>query len=1162
MNFIDPTYLRTVHVGLKLGAVHKDNVSALPIGLVGMYEDDLPPLVNANERKKFLDFFLVWASLKTEVSSGFVVSLLEGWTEDQVTYYIAQNSKWFNSPVSGKYILYHERLRTFVLQKVSQSRIEKCNEIIIRQSHLALQFRAGDEWERYALEYLSAHLLISAMGNKDGVALKTLAYDTAHWSRQVEISRNFEWSKRMLNDTMLWASKYGDEEVIECALNKVDLYHLEQNDAPRIVELVRLNDIDTALQCIESVGGNGKEGLQRKFILYMLCLMELTLLESKEKHFKEEALDKLLKHLDDNLPVDHSVLNWNDFFPGYLVFLMACELSSMDFDYLPILNRTEMFNTEWIRYHGAKSILQVNVLVECINCIKHKYERKMAMINFSAELVKLGNSSQALSYARNISNECEKLTAFRAIYCQLTAQIQIEESVLVMREYVELAYGISDGLTKINSLTQISSELIKQGNIKEADSAMKEVFACAWSMENKYERNTALQVISITLARQRSFEEALECAGGITDEFSRRATFASISTEMWIQGENEKATNVMQFALEFDNTEMDTDSKSNLLETCSYHLIKQEKIVEAIECSRGISNSEFLNSALKDISNALAKQGRMEQALEYAMGITDVNYYWPSLGNIAKQLAKQGNLSKALLSVQDIQNKFRRNITLKDISEELTKQGKIEEAIDCAVNITDGNCYLSSLSNIAAELARQDSLKEASLIFQNGLSHHSIIISDTNKSKSLQDIAMSLVKANQLHLALKCIESLSDSFEKSNTLAAICEVLSNQFRIIEALSCVRIITDDNSQFIALKYIAFELIRFSRKNEVPDLANALVDYVREIMDERIKCILLAISSSVYEKLGMLEKSESILQESLICLKNMNDFLRINTLPDIASELVKQGKLEDALIIAEDLNLEVWKSRVLSAIAIQLGHQSQLTQALFFARGIIDHWWRGFSLKAIACELAQCGMFKEASFTMIESHGCFISIEDGENKSRALHDLSVELAKLGNLEEAFECTQSISIETDRINAWKAIATNLAEKGKWEEVEKVISQIVTTAERHKCLLQIGHFLLTTFGYEVALVQLNLFNHSESRQYLHQGITLALSVNNITPTLARQSLLKSMNELPMQEHILNQTALYQLYFTQISPKWLQRYKSTLSINWAIDIKASFSAN
>ncbi|MFM9004777.1 MAG: hypothetical protein ACKOSR_04650, partial [Flavobacteriales bacterium] len=177
MKMIDPTYLRTIHDGLLSGAVHKDNASALPIGLVGMYEEALPPAGNVKERTKFLEFFAVWALLKKEVSAEFVAPLLAGWTEEHVIDYIAQYSKWFNSPVSGKYVLYHERLRAFVLQKISRTHFEKCNDAIITHSQMALQNKAGDEWERYALEHLSTHLFIKAMKSKDATALKTLAYN-------------------------------------------------------------------------------------------------------------------------------------------------------------------------------------------------------------------------------------------------------------------------------------------------------------------------------------------------------------------------------------------------------------------------------------------------------------------------------------------------------------------------------------------------------------------------------------------------------------------------------------------------------------------------------------------------------------------------------------------------------------------------------------------------------------------------------------------------------------------------------------------------------------------------------------------------------------------------------------------------------------------------
>jgi len=347
MNFIDPTYLRTIYDGLLSGTLQKDNASALPAGLVGIYEEFLPPASHVKERQKFLEFFSGWAVLKKEGSTSFVSQLL-AWPEEQVLDYITRYSKWFNSPTSGKYALYHERLRSFILQKISHAHFTVCNDFIIKLGHEALDKRSGDEWEHYALEHLSTHLLIQAMESKDATMLKTLAYNNEHWNRQVEISKGFEWSKRMLNGMMLWAFKYDDDEVIECALNKVDLYHREQNDAPRIVELVAQNDMDTALQRIKAFGGNDEEGLQRKFILYMLCLMELTLLDSKDKPFRKEAIEKLLKHLDDNLPVDHSVLNWSNFISEYFIFVVCEKIQSINLDYSVIFNRTKGWNGDWL----------------------------------------------------------------------------------------------------------------------------------------------------------------------------------------------------------------------------------------------------------------------------------------------------------------------------------------------------------------------------------------------------------------------------------------------------------------------------------------------------------------------------------------------------------------------------------------------------------------------------------------------------------------------------------------------------------------------------------------------------------------------------------------------------------------------------------------------
>ena len=530
----DPTYLRTIHDCLLSGIIHKDNASALPMGLVGMYEEALPPASNVNERKKFLEFFSVWALLRKEVSVAFLIPLLEGWSEETIIYYINKYSKWFNSPQSGKYVLYHERLRAFILQKISKQQFNAYNETIIKVAHDALSRRSGDEWENYALEYLSNHMLIPAIEKGDGTVLKLLAYNTTHWNRQVEISKGFEWSKRMLNDMMLWASIHDEEEVIECALNQVDLHHMEQNDSPRIVELVKQNDIETALQSIEVFGGNDKEGLQRKFILYMLCLMELTLLDSKDKPYRKTAIEKILKHLDEQLPVNDSILNWENFFPSYAVYLMACKWAEMGLDYLIVYQRSDRLKMDWIKEKGLNTDLQFEILLESARGISDDFWKSRALKDISAEMAKQGKSEEsssamqeALEFARGISNDVKKSNALKDISAELAKQGKIVEAL-------ECARGIGSNLLKSEALKDISTELAKQGKIEEA-------LECARGISDEYWKSSSLKLISTELAKQGKIEEALECARGISDDEAKSRALNVISTELAKQGNWSKA---------------------------------------------------------------------------------------------------------------------------------------------------------------------------------------------------------------------------------------------------------------------------------------------------------------------------------------------------------------------------------------------------------------------------------------------------------------------------------------------------------------------------------------------------------------------------------------------------------------------------------------------
>lgn len=68
--------------------------------------------------------------VKKERSASFVSYLLN-WKELDIFDYLAAYSKWFNSAVSDTFILYHERLKVFILSKESNLEIQNLSSHLI-----------------------------------------------------------------------------------------------------------------------------------------------------------------------------------------------------------------------------------------------------------------------------------------------------------------------------------------------------------------------------------------------------------------------------------------------------------------------------------------------------------------------------------------------------------------------------------------------------------------------------------------------------------------------------------------------------------------------------------------------------------------------------------------------------------------------------------------------------------------------------------------------------------------------------------------------------------------------------------------------------------------------------------------------------------------------
>ncbi len=242
---IEPTYLRYIYDGLAKGIIHPDNASALPEGLIGLYEEAFNENIPVAERQKLLQRFAIWALLKKEVSANFVAEVIEE-SEEDIQNFIATYSKWFNSPESGKYTLYHERLRVFILQKFSELSIIDLNNRLIFVLEKSLQ--SDFELFIYKLQYLISHITFGSFFSNNRLKLIENLNNSDFRQNQVDfrISRDLIFEERKIAITLVMQQNDWDllESITSSALeyHKMIRYQIETDFKSSFSEFKNLYD--------------------------------------------------------------------------------------------------------------------------------------------------------------------------------------------------------------------------------------------------------------------------------------------------------------------------------------------------------------------------------------------------------------------------------------------------------------------------------------------------------------------------------------------------------------------------------------------------------------------------------------------------------------------------------------------------------------------------------------------------------------------------------------------------------------------------------------------------------------------------------------------------------------------------------------------------------
>ena len=853
----NPLYLKLLCDSIENGGIALNDVNALPSKIDEYYKAILLRYAQDPDGVALLAGLYTFAAAKDYLTMSHLGLMNQ--LGDATLERIGSTLKevLYENPLTEDvldYQLFHESFREYLVKEKTL----KVNEAKQRIIEFCGRWKELEgQWEqRYVLEHYASHLHESIKEQHSDLLLK-LIYDTDFQSTQKKVLRGFESTNTLFRLALLKASdiKRFDEQ-LEAGLCLVDLKYEEANDAPQIVAMVANGEIDLALKRIESFGGSDKEGIQRKFILYMLCLMELTLLESKDKPFRKDAIQRLLNHLDEQIPTDTTLMDWRNFFPSILIFTMAFECAELGLNYLIIFHRTDSFEIGWLKDKSDINDFQLEVIKESCNLMTQLYPQVAVLSVLGSALYKMNKLDRAeaimtesLEIASNISSKILRDLAYESISIEYSFQGKYTEAIEIAErniqnkndtilkfsfefasqsqfdEIMKLAEKITDEVERVSAMVFISSQLFKFKQFTKADELLDRSIDLTLSISDQMSKNRALREIAIICAEQRRNDKALFYARQIDDMSNRCYALSTISKHFSEQGESNRSDLIM---------------------------------LESKECYHLISDSFLINSAFFSILNSLSEQRKFVHA---------------SLICFETLKVKSGSIVETDLSRK-----------LASYCQELAQKDLLEKSIILARTIPDKDILVLTLCRISS-------------YFNNGESYE-------RYSSLIQEL---------IDLAL----SIEENWLRNNALVSITEELARQGQMKRSIILAKSIESANYRCLAIGKISTAL--FHKKRYASSLAlgtEAMDDIVKMDDFDRINTLSNLSLEFYYQK--KIELADQLINDALVCCNAVEDDLfRDMLLVGVYSKMVMQGRFFSVLNLVENMS-GPFKSAVIEEI----------------------------------------------------------------------------------------------------------------------------------------------------------------------------------------------------------------------------------------------------
>ena len=686
------------------------------------------------------------------------------------------------------------------------------------------------------------------------------------------------------------------------------------------------------------------------------------------------------------------------------------------------------------------------------------------------------------------------------------------------------------------------------------------------------------------MVKQGRSVEAIKHVNEINDEGFKIWCLEEIAKEYSNQG-------LLNEALDFVNSIDDQYDKVDVL-TCIYlNFAKFGMIGKALSFIGELEDEFSKEIALKELFLESVKHDKLEEVLNYINSIPDEDVIMIYLGEISCILARRARLDDAIKYVGLISNEYFSSEPINEIVKGLVRLGKIEEAIDCANTLKDEYYQSIAMIEIISELAKQDSVNQ-SIEVSNGVSLNWAY------SLAISKIALELAfhgkekeSANLLEKSLAKYNHNNFETSKNNYLARISKELAGQERVREAIDCAFSIMNDDARGSSIEDTSIELIR---KDKIDLAIQCALGFDQKFW----KCLIFKSISREFFLRGEIERSAwaSAQAYEVACEEGGADEESDYLLVDLCEELIKQGNVTKAIVYAEAIKSLPDYCGTLAKISTE--HYSRnlhreaddlIAKSLEKAINAKDNSARDSSLVEVVGELALQGK-------KVKVYECIDLISTKkENNERAVNKIVTALLKKGEIAEALNLVNSMRDEywkktslkeislalskQDRIDEslelacsmpdsyWRdptliLITHDLARKCNWSKAEKISKKVFETNKRHEGWIEIAKSAVVDIGWQQSFVLLKDIEDNQIRESILKGFANSFTVSDVDRVFFMTAGKFFFDDIDSLEKMLLRHALNNLFFQDSSREKIDRYNRTLNIQWAIDIKNSFSDN